>query len=614
MRDVYSPTLKKHKIENIFPNGKVDLSIFSKKPITDLEKFQFQVINEINNFCEDYESKIKNWGGIGFFLGGIGPDGHIAFNMKGSFHNSKTRLVKLNYPTAAVSAKDLGGMEYSRDALAVTIGLDTISFNPNAQIVIFAAGEAKANIVAKTIESKQTQNLPATAFQKMKGVRFYLTKSAASKLKNRKHIKYLNKPFDKIPKSFIDETIIDISLLLKKPIKNLEKKDFKISPSGLFLLKNFSNKLEESKNLLQKNLINQIEKNLSLEDLSILHTSPHHDDIILSYYPIAKTLLQKNKNTFCIFTSGFKAVTNKLTKQKIQKINNLDFQEVIEKDYLSLLSRYKTTLEPEEKDLIESLILAKKIMETFSINTEEELHQTLNNFLSYFNNIYPGQKDSSPIQILKGLIRETEEERAWILSGAFLSNILNMRLGFYKGEFFDPSPTLNRDIIPIADLFHNISPNIITVAYDPEGTGPDTHYKVLQTVAEALKLTPSCQATIWGYRNVWHRFSFSEANLFYCISKKEIDETHKLFMNCYDSQKDASFPSFSFDGPFSKLSEKIQKDQLLQLKTLLGESFFKNHHQEKIRNAQGLILLKKMTISEFINSAEDIKKSYFNKF
>jgi 6-phosphogluconolactonase/glucosamine-6-phosphate isomerase/deaminase len=37
---------------------------------------------------------VREWGGIGFFLGGIGPDGHIAFNMPGSAHDSTTRLVR----------------------------------------------------------------------------------------------------------------------------------------------------------------------------------------------------------------------------------------------------------------------------------------------------------------------------------------------------------------------------------------------------------------------------------------------------------------------------------------------------------------------------------------
>ena len=44
----------------------------------------------IDQWCNEYENKIRSLGGIGFFLGGIGPDGHIAFNVRGADHNSAT--------------------------------------------------------------------------------------------------------------------------------------------------------------------------------------------------------------------------------------------------------------------------------------------------------------------------------------------------------------------------------------------------------------------------------------------------------------------------------------------------------------------------------------------
>jgi glucosamine-6-phosphate deaminase len=79
----------------------VDLSLLTKDPDNELEKKQKAVLLKVQEYCESYEEKIKGMGGIGFFLGGIGPDGHIAFNQEGSEHSSKTRLVSFNYPSAA---------------------------------------------------------------------------------------------------------------------------------------------------------------------------------------------------------------------------------------------------------------------------------------------------------------------------------------------------------------------------------------------------------------------------------------------------------------------------------------------------------------------------------
>ena len=109
----------------------------------------------------EYERKIREMGGIGFFLGGIGPDGHIAFNVRGSSVYSVTRLTGTNYETQAAAATDLGGIEISRSRLVITIGLATITYNPTATAIIIAAGDAKAPIVAAAIQSRnEVRSIP----------------------------------------------------------------------------------------------------------------------------------------------------------------------------------------------------------------------------------------------------------------------------------------------------------------------------------------------------------------------------------------------------------------------------------------------------------------------
>src|SRR5207244_4283601 len=127
---------------------------------TDLEKIQKEVINRVDMFCTEYESRIRELGGIGFFLGGIGPDGHIAFNVRGSSVFSVTRLTATNYETQAAAASDLGGIEISRNRLVITIGLATITFNPSATAIIIASGDAKAPVVRQAIEESKHQQYP----------------------------------------------------------------------------------------------------------------------------------------------------------------------------------------------------------------------------------------------------------------------------------------------------------------------------------------------------------------------------------------------------------------------------------------------------------------------
>ena len=133
-------------MEEVFPNSVVDLSLRVRQCRSELELLQKDVINRVDEFCMEYETKIREMGGIGFFLGGIGPDGHIAFNVRGSSVYSVTRLTGTNYETQAAAAADLGGIEISRTRLVITIGLATITYNPTAVAIIIAAGNAKAAI------------------------------------------------------------------------------------------------------------------------------------------------------------------------------------------------------------------------------------------------------------------------------------------------------------------------------------------------------------------------------------------------------------------------------------------------------------------------------------
>ena len=135
-------------------------------------------------------------GGIGFFLGGIGPDGHIAFNIRGSDHNSTTRLMETNFETQAAAATDLGGIEISKNRLVITIGLGTITYNEQATAIIIAAGEAKAPIVKMSLETGQDVKYPATALQKLKNSRFYITEGASKTLRDTQDHYWQDVPWD----------------------------------------------------------------------------------------------------------------------------------------------------------------------------------------------------------------------------------------------------------------------------------------------------------------------------------------------------------------------------------------------------------------------------------
>jgi len=157
------------------------------------------------------------------------------------------------------------------------------------------------------------------------------------------------------------------------------------------------------------------------------------------------------------------------------------------------------------------------------------------------------------------------------------------------------------------------NPDIISVALDPESSGPDTHYKVLQAVSEALKIHREKSGRedieIWGYRNVWFRFHLVDANAYIPVTLNTFAILQNSFMNSFGSQAEASFPSYEHDGPFSELAQKIQVEQYQMLKTLLGREFFYESEDSRIRSTRGVVLLKKMSLDEFFERSSEIKKT-----
>ncbi|KAF2473259.1 glucosamine-6-phosphate isomerase [Lindgomyces ingoldianus] len=100
--------------------------------------------------CYEYEEKIKKAGGIELFLGGIGPDGHLAFNEPGSSLKSRTRVKTLAYDTIIANSRFFGNDLDQVPRMALTVGVQTVL--DAREVVIIITGAHKALALQKCIE------------------------------------------------------------------------------------------------------------------------------------------------------------------------------------------------------------------------------------------------------------------------------------------------------------------------------------------------------------------------------------------------------------------------------------------------------------------------------
>ncbi|MCK5135580.1 MAG: glucosamine-6-phosphate deaminase [Bacteroidales bacterium] len=105
---------------------------------------------DLEKVCKDYEAKIKQFGGIELFLGGIGPDGHIAFNEPGSSLASRTRVKTLSYDTILANSRFFDNDMSKVPTQALTVGVGTVM--DAREVVIIITGFNKARAVREVIE------------------------------------------------------------------------------------------------------------------------------------------------------------------------------------------------------------------------------------------------------------------------------------------------------------------------------------------------------------------------------------------------------------------------------------------------------------------------------
>ena len=133
----------------------------------DCPKENIHILNgnaeDLDAECKHYEEMIAEAGGIDLFIGGIGPDGHIAFNEPGSSLSSKTRMKTLTTDTRIANSRFFGGKPENVPAHALTVGVGTVM--AAREVMILANGHAKARALQAAIEGAVNHMWTISALQ-----------------------------------------------------------------------------------------------------------------------------------------------------------------------------------------------------------------------------------------------------------------------------------------------------------------------------------------------------------------------------------------------------------------------------------------------------------------
>lgn len=459
-------------------------------------------VDDLRQYCLDYEAKIKKAGGLDFQLLGIGRTGHIGFNEPGSHVNSGTRIITLNHLTRVDAAPAFLGID-NVPRKAITMGIGTTK--SAKRIVLLAWGINKSSILKKTIEGEITSNVPATYLQEHDNTTFVLDNAASSDLTRIKTPWLVTTCVWK--ETLRLKAVVWLSELQDKSILKLTDKDY--TDNGM------SGLLAEAGTAYDLNIkmFNKLQHTISgwpggkpaADDSNrperakpskkrVIIFSPHPDDDVISMGGTLDRLVEQGHEVHIAYqTSGNIAVSD---------------------DEALKFAKIALALTPNSARM-------EKIVKFLIVKKEDEV-------------------DSLDVQKLKGLIRRNESFLAANYLGLNEENLHFLDMPFYETGTIKKNKLSQKDTDLLRDLIEEIKPHQIYAAgdlADPHGT----HKICMDAVFIALDSLKSKaymkDCWVWLYRGAWQEWEAYEIEMAVPLSPDQVlKKRHAIFY--HQSQKD----------------------------------------------------------------------------
>jgi glucosamine-6-phosphate deaminase len=466
--------------------------------------------DEVAAFCEEYEAKIAQVGGLDVQILGIGRTGHIGFNEPGSTIDSKTRLITLDRLTMLDAASGFFGIE-NVPRRAITMGVGTIL--QAKKIYMMAWGEGKANIVRETIEGAINTSIPATFLQQHNQTEVILDAAASAEL-TRIKTPWLAGPI-KWNNFLIKKAVIWLSLKLTKPILKLTEEDYREFGMNDILVE-----IGTAYNVNIR-VFNQIQHTIT----GWPGGKPNADD---TYRPERKTPFPKKALIFSPHPDD-----------DVISMGGTFIRLVDQGHKVHVAYQTSGNIAVFDDDALRFADFVSDYHDAFKLDDSlvDSIFSGIRSFLAEKNQAEP---DSEEIKIIKGLIRRGEAKAACRYVGIPDENIHFLDLPFYETGKIRKKPIGPDDIAIVKKLIEEIKPHQIYAAgdlSDPHGT----HRVCLEAIFQALRELKDQEwmkdCYVWLYRGAWQEWDIEDIEMAVPLSPEETDKKRRAIFK-HQSQKD----------------------------------------------------------------------------
>lgn len=457
-------------------------------------------VERVEEYCQDYEQRIKDAGGIDLMLLGIGGNGHIGFNEPFSIRRSRTRLCMLDPLTRRAASSDFFG-EKNVPTHAITVGLGTIL--EADQILLLALGEHKSSIIRETAEGDVTDRVPASYLQEHSGANLLVDYAAASELTCRATPWVLgNLEWNS---DLIKRAVLWLSEKTGKALLKLGENDF--WEHNLHQLVRHHGPASDLAYRVFRWMQDTIEYYPGgLDRKRLICFSPHPDDDVISMGGTLIRLVEDRHEVHIAYmTSGNIAVFDH------------DAQRVAD-----LVTEYNRR---------------------FNID-QENSDRLMTSVRNSLDGKKPGDSDIEDVRKIKTLIRWSEAKAGALKVGCIEEHLHFLDLPFYRTGTVAKAPWGEEDVRIVRELIEKTNPQQVYVAgdlSDPHGTHRVCAEIIFQAILE-FEAMRGKRPEVLLYRGAWQEYPLHEIEIAIPLSPEDLELKKKaIFM--HESQKDeALFP------------------------------------------------------------------------
>lgn len=458
---------------------------------------------DIEDYCRQYEAKMRTVGGLDLQILGVGRSGHIGFNEPGSARDSRTRRIHLDTITRKDAASEFFGEENVPE-MAITMGIGTIL--EAREICMLAFGEHKAPVIKRAVEGEITVNVAASFLQEHSQATFYLDGAAAAELTR------MRTPWRLGPCSWDEvlkrQAVTWLAQEVKKPILKLTDEDY--SEHGLGDLLRACHGAYHLNIEVFRRQMNTISGWPGGKEgrKRVLIFSPHPDDDVISMGGTLIRLVEQGHEVHVAYmVSG----------------------------YLSVF----------DHDVLRHADFVNEFHQIFGMKPQPfaGMEDHINRFLRQKTS---SDIDTPEIQAIKGLIRKTEAIDAVRYCGLPVDQAHFLNMPFYNTGKVQKLPLGDQDIAIVYELLNQIQPQMIFAAgdlSDPHGT----HRQCLEGLLTAYEnyRRQGTPPELWLYRGAWQEWAPDQIDMAVPLSPDELRRKRFAIFR-HQSQKDRAM----FPGPY----------------------------------------------------------------